>query len=825
MSIALDILRPKSTELYSPKGGTRPQSAHDRGADGATNDRPFTSPAGTRPVSQHIVLDSKIKKTRNSRKKERATRAVRERSMPPVSILKPSSLPRTPTPSEQLLPLPSFKPPNVAAEPQGREEMNVTLDNYRWQTPLGSPTHTFQDGDVLPGILRTTPVRAHRPLPDAHKWERLSRRVSFQSNFPKNFKLKKRPAVPLKPSLVTRIPSSFTVKWKLPSLYTKRGENSDDDDEFSADDGSDSDDSERRRKNTLREPKRFGFEFHVAGSVADLNLGGGIRRCFSAGYHPRIVVRDIAPDRVYYVRVRTQYTDGWSPFSNTLRVPKFSPSAPGTPDVNIVTYPQEIIIRYNFDSGGRDGYKAIEEHEFRVRNKRTGDVVYEYTGEPNFQPQHGERKGEFVVNDSMGVDDRTSYMVEARAKNSLGWGEVALTRAVTQIRDGPYAPEIMSITDVHCNGATVKVRSSLGKTKLPILGFQIIVSYDGGITSHTRVDFSGFHQTGLEGLHTLRIVDQLLPSRTTLLRVRAKNKVAYSKSSTYSKIDTLAAKRPAAMHPVTVKVLDTPNLGTFSACISWTKLQSFGAKLLKQELKVEEVPLYRPRDMRVKRRTTIIPIGHAAQTCTIDDLWPSSTYEIKLRGLSEAGWGPWKGAPAVVVTTPKLDLKHLFVYFFWEGPWMRQPGWYKGRLVGDPDAAKCAKYVKIESMDYPGTALDVPSNRIAWTQDIGSKMVPMKNPYNSNLSEAVGKPVDRLDSSDDDSETDESSVEENSDDEAFAAMYNNNFNPQPGIKKIETATLVDALVQSSKAIVTERKATDRYAVKREQRRNFRNYWW
>ena len=85
--------------------------------------------------------------------------------------------------------------------------------------------------------------------------------------------------------------------------------------------------------------------------------------------------------------------------------------------------------------------------------------------------------------------------------------------------------------------------------------------------------------------------------------------------------------------------------------------------------------------------------------------------------------------------------------------------------------------------------------------------------------------VDRLDSSDDDSETDESSVEENSDDEAFAAMYNNNFNPQPGIKKIETATLVDALVQSSKAIVTERKATDRYAVKREQRRNFRNYWW
>ena len=107
MSIALDILRPKSSNASSPKGAGVVQNKFIDGLP-QTRSRPYTSPAGLMPVSRHILSEKEeTKKVRKQRSYKRIN-DLKKPLTPQVPVSRPSSLVRSTTPSEELLPLPTF---------------------------------------------------------------------------------------------------------------------------------------------------------------------------------------------------------------------------------------------------------------------------------------------------------------------------------------------------------------------------------------------------------------------------------------------------------------------------------------------------------------------------------------------------------------------------------------------------------------------------------------------------------------------------------------------------------------------------------------------
>jgi hypothetical protein len=795
MSIALDILRPSSATWQ-----------RDDSVVGVLDEknsilsRPTTAP---NIVSRHIVESAnefrpKSQQARSSKKK----RAARYKIITHQTSLHIADK------EAPVLPLPDFQ----KKVPVKEDEEMGTLYNYHWDNPKDPKSKS------LPvGILRATPSLRNRVniTNEEEKWDRLTRRVSFHSVRPRTFSVKHTPTKPPKPSIVLRLPNEFKVRWKLPKLFTNKAEGDSGDEE--------SDESDQETRKEWKEPKRVGFEFHVASSYRDLKGGVGIRRTFSTQYSPVILVKDIRPDARYFVRVRTQYMMGFSEFSNILTIPKFKARAPSDPILKIKKYPQTITIAYDFNGVGTDGNKKIIEHSFVVRDKQSGQEVFELRGNPGQAENQNERTGNIVV---AHLDDRKSYVVEARAKNEIGWGKYKVQSVRTPTLDGPLLPWILGIQDVSSNGFVLLVRSSLGPTQLPITKFQVMVSYNGGISTAARFDFPVL-QTEKMADHTLNIEKGVLPSRNVSVQVRARNKVSYSNPSKPVQVKTKAALRPVypSDSPIVATLVTTPNLGTFTVSLEWTAPDAFGDTLIHQELKAIESHVKGPCN-RINKDIFLKCEGDQT-TATIDDLWPRTAYTFQIRGLSNAGYGEW--STGVSITTPPLSIKNMSVHFYWEGPWMKMPGWYEGNIIGVKDES----WYVIKSIDYPESVILCPKHKISWFQDSCLRHPPPRNPYekvHSNIPEN-GVVVDMFGSSDE-GENDNTSAEENSEDEAFDTMKHTNFAVMDDSfrKIVRPSTLVHALTETSKRNkmnlfpTPQRLSKKKNRAKRGQKNNIGNWW-
>ena len=87
----------------------------------------------------------------------------------------------------------------------------------------------------------------------------------------------------------------------------------------------------------------LGFEINIATSFADAEAGRGRREMFiSSSKACSATIACVEPTMQYFVKVRTQYSRGWSDWSwPTLKVPKFKPGPPSRPRLRAETLPHQ----------------------------------------------------------------------------------------------------------------------------------------------------------------------------------------------------------------------------------------------------------------------------------------------------------------------------------------------------------------------------------------------------------------------------------------------------------------------------------------------------
>lgn len=265
----------------------------------------------------------------------------------------------------------------------------------------------------------------------------------------------------------------------------------------------------------------------------------------------------------------------------------------------------------------------------------------------------------------------------------------------------------------------VHITSNLGKSHMPIIGFQIIVSYDG-IKTHERINIP-ITQVNQEEKHILKIKNRVKANQNMYVRVRARNKTGYSYRSDEIQIKTLATKFPyyyyvnndeeendcympnndnnvehTSSEGYTTTITKSElGAGTFTVIFKWLKPDLCGSILVKQELKIKTISLVKEDE---KEKPIIITLegDKISNECKIVDFFPRTAYKWCLRCLSIVGWSEW--SKWHYFKTPDSN-EIPTVYFFWKGPWMYHPGWYKGYLIaGHP---RTTTFAEIRPLDYP----------------------------------------------------------------------------------------------------------------------------
>ena len=624
-------------------------------------------------------------------------------------------------PEKVNLKLPTFK--RRASFASKNKEKEVYLSNYDWNKEIvedDDDENGSQRGKVTtPSILKQ---RAHRQTVFQKNEQSLKRRVSFHEiDMPPDYKLRKAPTTPARPVLVTRFANLIMVQWDAPPEFAAK----DDSDESNEDTDSDDDNQ------MIKEPKRLGFEFHVADSYQNLKMGNGFRRVFSKNKYTRFIsVDNLKPGVVYFVRVRTQYHNGWSEFSEPLKVPKFKSQTPPRPKIEVMKQPQVLHVTYRFKAPERDGHEIMNEHEIVLRDTKTNKETHRVVLKPQGQKENLQGL-ERLKHVQLGpVVEKREYTIEIRGKNKLGHGPWSRKRAVPPIRDSPNIVILHKISNISSRGFTVHLTSNLGKSHMPIIGFQVIVSYDG-ISTHERINFS-VEQITQEARHVLRVEDKVKPNQHMYIRVRARNKTSYSYRSDEIKIKSLATQLPYYHADLCdtsngyTAVISKSQLGTrtFTVRFSWLKPELCGSRLVKQELKVAAIPL-------VKGEVSSTPIVIAlkgdvfSSNCTVDDFFPRTQYKWSLRCLTAVGWSQW--TPWNFFETPEISSTPI-VYFFWKGPWMHHPGWYEGYLVGGHP--RTTSFADIKPLDYPDITQKVEWHKIRVTPTPGdlSRTIKLGSP-------------------------------------------------------------------------------------------------
>ena len=643
-------------------------------------------------------------------------------------------------PKKVNLKLPNFKKKTTFNDSD--DDDDNLLSNYDWNKEIDDDNDDDDQRSrtpATPSILKRSKYGSNQGMKGTTNIEgsifhnnelSLKRRVSFHAiDSPPVYKLKKHPTRPEKPIVISRFANEFTCTWDAPAEFSNPNE---------SDEETDSEDDDIPM---IKEPKRIGFEFHVADSYQNLKLGNGFRRVFSKNKYSRFInVNNLKANSLYYVRVRTQYRDGWSEFSKPAKVSRFKPTTPAPANIRIYKQPQALHITYSFKQPERDGNQKMNEHEIVLRNVVTNKESFRTIVEPDGikEMEEGLERTRHIKIEP--VLEKTEYAVEIRGKNKFGYGEWSRKHAKPPIRDSPTIVMLHKITHITARSFLVHVTSRLGKTNMPIIGFQVIVSYDG-ITTHERINFQVI-QTNQEESHVLKVENKVKANQNMYIRVRARNKLSYSYRSDGIKIKTLATKFPyyynifldddngrpdgSVSNGYSTRIARSElGTGTYSVYFSWIDPDLCGSKLIKQELKIRIVPSVKEEAENDNPIIITLKGDQFMNTCKVDDFFPRTKYRWCLRCLSVVGWSQW--SEWNYFETPEAN-EIPTVYFFWKGPWMNFPGWYKGYLIGGHP--RTTTFAEIKPYDYPEIKQKVAWNKIRVTPTEGdlSRTIQLGSP-------------------------------------------------------------------------------------------------
>ena len=823
-SVSLDILFSGFSSRPTSASRSRPSSASKYVLNSPVShinvNRPKSVPYGNEYYlnDPYNILEQPIREERIKRRKRRSRK---EKKTGPNFGIRQSNIKEYDNtkvieealmyPEKVSLKLPTFK--RRASFAGKNKEKDVYLSNYDWNKEI------IEDDDDKNGSSQRSKVstpsilkqRSQRQTVLQKNELSLKRRVSFHEiDMPPDYKLRKSPTTPAKPVLVTRFANDIMVQWDAPPEFAAK------DDSDDSDQDTDSDDDNQM----IKEPKRLGFEFHVADSYRNLKLGNGFRRVFSKNRYTRFIsIDNLKPGVLYFVRVRTQYHNGWSEFSEPLKVPKFKPQTPPRPKIEVMKQPQVLHVTYHFKAPERDGHQIMNEHEIILRDTKTNKETHRVVVKPQGQKENLQGLDRLKQIELGPVLEKREYTIEIRGRNKLGAGPWSRKRAVPPIRDSPNVVILHRISHISSRGFTAHITSNLGKSHMPIIGFQVIVSYDG-ISTHARINFPA-EQVDQEDRHALRVEDNVKANQHMYVRVRARNKTGYSYRSDEIKIKTLATQLPYYRTNLSDTsdgynvVISKSQLGTrtFTVRFSWLTPELCGSRLLKQELKVAAIPLVKGE---VSSAPTVIELkgDSFSRNCKVDDFFPRTKYKWSLRCLTAVGWSQW--TPWNFFETPEIRSTPI-VYFFWKGPWMHHPGWYEGHLVGGHP--RTSSFAEVKPLDYPEIIQKVAWHKIRITPTPGdlsrtiklgspSKVIARKRLCDLSRVYDFDKHIDQNDDEvvDSSSEEEEENYEEEVDiagqkDDGYEEyMTNFRVNNIKRIHVVKPADLVDELTGHAKDV-------------------------
>eukprot|EP00949_MAST-11_sp_MAST-11-sp1_P002759 g2759.t1 len=422
----------------------------------------------------------------------------------------------------------------------------------------------------------------------------------------------------------------FTITWDLPPTQELHG------------------------SKLMRQPVILGFEISIATSFADAEAGRGRREMFiSSSKACSATIACVEPTMQYFVKVRTQYSRGWSDWSwPTLKVPKFKPGPPSRPRLRAETLPHQATIDLDVDSDlPPTGYEIrIGDHVAAHSNKIEVNMMDEFSSwrKPEPRPRWP-------------IQPRTLH-VRARARSEKGWGQFFTGVIKTKMTDVPCAPHDVAVTAITHDSVEATWACAKGSSNLPITDFQMQVwRADDGVWQKDRAWFQ----------RTLRIVKNLPSNTEMLLAVKAKNDVGWGAPSTPVRFRTLAPLPPT--HDTAPRLISR---SISKLTVAFDPAQPNGANVLGSELRL--------KDSCTGEIFVTSSNSSAALKCT--GLWPGTTYVCSVRSRNRAGWGSW--SPSINVTTEEFrDMaKGDLVECLWTGPWHHYRGWYPCVVEAQLDA-------------------------------------------------------------------------------------------------------------------------------------------
>jgi hypothetical protein len=519
------------------------------------------------------------------------------------------------------------------------------------------------------------------------------------------FKTPRRPSQPQGPEVVERRPNSVTVRFALP---------------FS----DDSDDPE---------PEVVGFAVLLARTTLDLLLGNGIQRCCdSSGHPPPVTITDLVPGSSYYVRFRTQWSGGWSSWSEPSHVKKFEPAKPMAPNVSILARPNDIMLKWQTPTDNRDNGLPILEHEAIVwsndlRRYKKGrgfrDRVCLETDLAD-RLRDGGAKCRFGSARFLDLLPRTTYSVKLRSRNKAGWSDWYAASVLTPMADGPPPPYNVQLSSQGNGWAEFQWQALRGVAGMNVVMFELqVLSRDGlntvlrrervhaseveistplgrGQNEGTRKSDPARFFRGMIG-HSVR-----LPTNQRLLfAVKAKNSDGNGNGHWSNPSDPLPFQSKATKFPEylegwspAVKVLgsrndkdpSTTSTGGAQASVVVVEWRApdidGGADIDAIEMRLrafgDEV-LGNTTDMTECSRIVCDPkVAAEKKKVTFRGLWPGARFTVSLRARNRRGWGKWSHETEFLgPPEPMPSDVGALVEAWWEGPWMRKDGWYQARVL------------------------------------------------------------------------------------------------------------------------------------------------
>jgi hypothetical protein len=464
------------------------------------------------------------------------------------------------------------------------------------------------------------------------------------------------------------------------------------------------------------EPELIGFEVHVARTKLDLELGNGIRRALVIkGKPPPTIITDIIPSATYCVRVRTQWSGGWSHWSAPTKIDEFTPTRPMKPDVIVLPKSISINIHVNVPSDGRDDGLIISKHEIIVWSNhriRYPSGKFEFKKVIEYNPIEQLKIGsnecrKCSIEITKGILTRTKYNIEVRSQNNAGWSDTYIECITTPTSDGPPAPTNITLVSQTNSSITFQWDCCRGIANLKLVQFEMQIYTGDGIhiiqRDKIKIKSQEGREAGLGGgdekqapvrANTTKTysgtITNVQPSTRLMFAVKVKNTNHWSNPSVKIPFLSKAPRFPSwncnnNQSPIAIGAVHADNDDQIIKLCWLPPDDDGGATLTGLEMKVKEIPddlkeeaTPAKTNKSQEKNVVIFPIKSKTREVMLRGMWPDTNFDIVIRGRNRRGWGKWSKIP-LTIRTSKMPMPHdtgAFVEAWWNGPWLHRPGYY-----------------------------------------------------------------------------------------------------------------------------------------------------